>query len=99
MLRLSAFLLFIAMSSQALALTFKSGESIQSSNTANADVAVSKTIDGNCKLDLPVPNETKPVNFDISGFCIKRVLTCLIMPALHLVNPMKAGLIFNQLQK
>ena len=71
MLRLSVFLLFIAMSSQALALTFKSGESIQSSNTANADVTVSKTIDGNCKLDLPVPNETKPVNFDISGFLHK----------------------------
>ena len=71
MLRLSVFLLFMAMSSQALALTFKSGESIQSSNTANADVTVSKTIDGNCKLDLPVPNETKPVNFDISGFLHK----------------------------
>ena len=32
MLRLSAFLLFIVMSSQVSALTFKSGESIQSSN-------------------------------------------------------------------
>ena len=71
MLRLSVLLLFIAMSSQALALTFKSGESLQSSNTANANVTVSKTIDGNCKLDLPIPNETKPVNFDISGFLHK----------------------------
>ena len=71
MLRLSVFFLFIAMSSQASALTFKSGESIQSSNNSNLSVTASKTIDGNCKLDLPVPNETKPVNFDISGFLHK----------------------------
>ena len=64
--------LFIALlASAASALTFKSGESIQSSNNSNLGVTASKTIDGNCELDLPVPNETKPVNFDISGFLHK----------------------------
>ena len=61
----------IVISSQATAMTIKSGETIQSSDTTNADVTVSKTIDGNCKLDLPVPNDTKPVKFDMSGFLHK----------------------------
>ena len=70
-MRLPIFLLLIVISSQAKALTIKSGETIQSSDTTNADVTVSKTIDGNCKLDLPVPNDTKPVKFDMSGFLHK----------------------------
>ena len=71
MLRSFVCLLFIALSPQASALTFKSGETIQSTDNENTDVTVSKIIDGNCKLDLPIPNETNPVNFDISGFLHK----------------------------
>ena len=67
---LSVSLFIVVLASAASALTFKSGESIQSSNNSNLDVTASKTIDGNCKLDLPVPM-TPAVNFDISGFLHK----------------------------
>ena len=70
-MRLILVMCLLLSSSSAFALTIKSGETIQSSNKASTNVTVSKIIDGNCKLDLPVPNETKPVNFDISGFLHK----------------------------